>query len=142
MKLINQVYFGTFCDMKILFARTVNPTWLLNVPQSLPDPQPLRIIKSINPILRNCNLKEARLKHFPCFYGKILKIWQKCFNLASFKSQFLKIGLMDFRFLKRWWSGRLLGAFLVGFTVHPIKIFMLQKVPKCPCLSSFIFEGL
>ena len=48
---------------------------------------------------------------FAQFHGKILKIEQKCFNLSSFKLQYLKIGLMNFGFLKACWSGRLLGTF-------------------------------
>ena len=38
MKLAKQVYFGTFCDVKILFAWTVKPSKLWNVPKSHPDP--------------------------------------------------------------------------------------------------------
>ena len=64
------------------------------MPTSLLDPLALRNLKSINPILR-----------------KILKIKQKCFNLDLVELQFLMIGLMDFRFLKACWSGRLVSIF-------------------------------
>ena len=47
------------------------------------DPQALRNRKSINPILRICNFKEARLEHFclifPIFPKKLAKILQSCF---------------------------------------------------------------
>ena len=48
---------------------------------------------------------------FAWFWGKMRKITQKCSNLASWKLQFLKIGLMYFRFLKACGSGRLVGIF-------------------------------
>ena len=77
------MYFGTFCDTKILFAWIVKPTWLQNVLQSLLDPQALRNQKSINPILRICNLKEVRFENFCYFFrenGKNqAKILQSCF---------------------------------------------------------------
>ena len=44
---------------------------------------------------------------FAQFQWKILKIKQKCLKLVSLKLQFLKIGLMNFRFLKACGSGRL-----------------------------------
>ena len=74
----------------------------------------------------------------------MLKIKQKCFNLASFKLEFLKIGLMNLRFLKACGSGRLWDTFQsqVCFTVHGNKIFMSKKVPKYTCLPSFIVEWL
>ena len=62
MKLKKEYCFGTFCDTKILFTRIVKPTQIQNVLQSLLDPQALRNLKYLNPILRNCNLKEARFK--------------------------------------------------------------------------------
>ena len=34
------------------------------MPTSLSDPQALRNLKYINPILRNCNFQETRLEHF------------------------------------------------------------------------------
>ena len=77
------MYFGTFCDTKILFAWIVKPTWLRNVLQSLLDPQALRNQKSINPILRICNFKKARLEHFCLLLGENagnwLKMLQSCF---------------------------------------------------------------
>ena len=69
MKLKKQYCFGTFCDTKILFAGTVKPTQLQNLLQSLLDPQALRNLKYINPILSNCNLKEARFGHFCLFFS-------------------------------------------------------------------------
>ena len=64
MKLKKQYCFGEFRDTKILFARIVKPTQVQNVLQSLLDPQALRNLKYINPILRNSNLKDARFGHF------------------------------------------------------------------------------
>ena len=74
----------------------------------------------------------------------MLKIKQKCFNLASFKLEFLKIGLMNLRFLKACGSGRLWDTFQsqVCFTVHGNKIFTSKKVLKYTCLPSFIVEWL
>ena len=58
-------------------------TYLQNMLPSLPDPQPLRNQKSINPILRNCNLKDARFYHFCLILMKNTKnqakILQSCF---------------------------------------------------------------
>ena len=50
-------------------------------------------------------LKEPRLQQF-CFIlkGKILKIIQRCFNVATFNLQFLKIELINLRFLKAFGS--------------------------------------
>ena len=64
MKLKKQYCFGTFCDTKILFAWFVKLSQLQNVLQRLLDPQALRNLKYINPILRNCNFKEERFKQF------------------------------------------------------------------------------
>ena len=68
--------------------------------QSLLDPHALRNLKYFNPILRKSNLKVARFGHFCFFSAFSCKIKQNYLNLASFKLEFLRIGLMYFRFLK------------------------------------------
>ena len=45
---------------------------------SLPEPQALRNLKSINTILSNCNLNDVRLKHFSFDFQK--KCWKLCKN--------------------------------------------------------------
>ena len=88
------------------------------------------------------------MKEDGCIFGWFLTIFlknkEKYLNLASFKLQFLKIGLMNFGLLKACWSRRLCCTFwsLVGFTIHANKNFVSQNVPKQYCLSSFIVEWL
>ena len=97
-------------------------------------PQSLRNLKIHQPNLEKLQIKGSKnwMKHFSSKTGKNASIL------------IIKFGLMDFRFLKCYGSGWLLGTFqsLEGFTVHANKISISQKVPKYTCLSSYIFEWL
>ena len=88
MKLLKQYCFGTFCDTKFLFAWIVKPTKLQNVQQSLLDQQALSNPKFINPILRNCNFKEARFRYFSLFLRKIVENQPK-----MLQSSFIQIAI-------------------------------------------------
>ena len=66
-------------------------------------------IHQANP--QKLQFKESKIKYFCLDFSNFLKIKQKGSNLASFKWEFLKIGLMNFRFLKACGSGRLWSTF-------------------------------
>ena len=102
------MYFGSFCCTKLLFAWPLDiyHTYLQNMLPSLPDPQPLRNQKFINPILKNCNLKKARFEHFCLILGKILKIKQKYLNLASFLIAISQVWVDGFLISQWLWVGR------------------------------------
>ena len=80
---------------------------------------------------------QQNLGIFACFSAFCLQIKQNCLNLASYKLEFLRIGLMYFRFLKACESRRLWSTFWsqVGFTIHANKINVSQNVPKQYCFS-------
>ena len=58
------------------------------MPTSLADPQALRNLTSINPILRNCNFKEARFRYFSLFLRKIVENQPK-----MLQSSFIQIAI-------------------------------------------------
>ena len=65
------------------------------MPTSLPDPQTLRNMIYINPISRNCNIQEARLKHFwvllHIFPQNQAKMLQSCFLRIAISQDWVNV---------------------------------------------------
>ena len=102
------------------------------MPSSLPDPQPLRNQKSINPILRNCNLKDARFYHFCLILMKNTKnqakILQSCFLQIAISQDWIG----GFLISQRLWVRKACGQILKLRWFHNSckQSFYVTKTPK------------
>ena len=102
------------------------------MPSSLPDLQPLRNQKSINPILRNCNLKDARFYHFCLILMKNTKnqakILQSCFLQIAISQDWIG----GFLISQRLWVRKACGQILKLRRFHNSckQSFYLTKTPK------------
>ena len=114
------------------------------MPQSLPDPQALRNLKFINPILRNWNFKKARLMHFcpismenPENQAKML---ETCFLKIAISQDWVN----EFQISQSLWVREALEHILRLSRFHNSckKFFVSQKLPKFSYFFSFILQGL
>ena len=109
------------------------------MPTSLPDPQALRNLKYINPILRNCNSKEARLKHFCLILRGNAKNYPK-----MLQSCFLKIAISQdrvdvFQISQSLWVRQACGHILKLSRFHNSckQNFCVTKCPKTVLFVQF-----
>ena len=107
------------------------------MPTSLPDPKALRNLKYINPILRNCNFQEARLKHFwvifRIFPQNQAKMLQSCFLWIAISQDWVDV----FQISQSLWVRQAYG--------HILKLSRFHNsckqnfcVTKCPKIVQFV----
>ena len=133
------MYFGSFSLSKNFLACFVKPAYCsLRMCSQATLTHRLWEIENLSTQSWELSKIGAFLPDFSYFPEKTSK------NAPILKLQILRIGLMDFWFLKACGSSRLWSTFWshVGFTIHANKIFVSQKVPKYTCLPSFIVYRL
>ena len=113
------------------------------MPTSLPDPQALRNLKYINPILRNCNFQEARLKHFWVIFRispqNQAKMLQSCFLKIAISKDWVDV----FQISQSLWVRQACGHILKLSRFHNSckQNFCVTKCPKTVLFVQFHNTG-
>ena len=113
------------------------------MPQSLLDSQALRNPKSINPILRNCYLKEARLKHFSLFLREIVENQPKMLQYCFLKIAISQDRVDVFQISQSLWVRQACGHILKLSRFHNSckQNFCVTKCPKTVLFFQFHITG-
>ena len=113
------------------------------MPTSLPDPQALRNLKYINPILRNCNSKEAGLKHFCLILRENAKNYPKMLQYCFLKIAISQDRVDVFQISQSLWVRQACGHILKLSRFHNSckQNFCVTKCPKTVLFVQFHNTG-
>ena len=111
--------------------------------QSLLDPQALRNLKYINPILRNCNFKETSFKHFCLIFSIFPWNWAKLHQSCFLKIPISQDWLDEFQISQSLWVRKALGHILRLSKLYNSckQNFCVTKCPKTVLFVQFYNTG-